>query len=208
MNLQITITDKQVLQAWWHWLDDNRGHRAKLRRATSPDDIMMTDAFFRFLKFSVKIEEGSLRLGNAWRDSNNLHAAATLCGLLSKVKEHATEQITIKALDDDNEDYQKTKKRLTFPAQLAMPNNGGSSPIMSELRFSRLQKSESVDSFYLNMSRAISLLNGTVNIESLITDILDWYREFEHGADKEPRKRLAVRWATEYFTTLNYNKLA
>ena len=86
-----------------------------------------------------------------------------------------------------------------------MPKAGGTSPIMSELRFSRLQKSESIDSFYLNMSRAIDLLKGGVHLESMINDILSWCHEFEKGVNKEPRKRLAVRWATDYFTTLTHN---
>ena len=89
-----------------------------------------------------------------------------------------------------------------------MPNSGGNSPIMSELRFQRLQKSESVDIFYLNMCRAIDLLKGDVPIHSMIDDILLWYKEFQSGLDKEPLNRLAVRWATGYFTTLNHYKLA
>ena len=189
MVLQLKGQDQQILNKWWQWLDDNRGHRAKLRRATSPQDIMMMEPFFKFLNFNAQLEESFYSLSEAWRAPDNLHTAATLCGLLSKVKTDA-------------------KGELSFAAQLAMPNSGGSSPIMSELRFSRLQKSGSVDSFYLNMSRAIDLLNGSVHLNSMIKDILLWCQEFEKGANKEPRKRLAVRWATDYFTTLTNNKLA
>ena len=32
------ITFGQLLQQWHTWLDDNRGDRARLRRAESPED--------------------------------------------------------------------------------------------------------------------------------------------------------------------------
>ncbi len=42
--------DKKALLQWHRWLDDNRGDRARLRRAIVPEDILLTDAFFHFLK--------------------------------------------------------------------------------------------------------------------------------------------------------------
>lgn len=208
MGIKLQGNDQQILLKWWLWLDDNRGHRAKLRRATTPQDIMMMDAFFKFLKFTTKIDDENDCLSDDWHKPENFYTAATLCGLLSKVKTNAAEVLTSIALDENEQDLKKEKRTLNFASQLAMPNSGGSSPVMSELRFSRLQKSESVDSFYLNMSRAIDLLNGAVHLNSMIKDTLHWCNEFESGANKEPRKRLAVRWATEYFTTLTHNKLA
>ena len=41
--------DKQALKNWHDWLDKNRGDRARLLRAESPEDILLTDAFFHFL---------------------------------------------------------------------------------------------------------------------------------------------------------------
>jgi len=71
---------------------------------------------------------------------------------------------------------------------------------MSELRFQQLQKSTSIDDFYRRIIRAIQLLNGQVNILSLANDIIHWHKEFEHQSSASPANRLAVRWATDYFT--------
>jgi len=76
---------------------------------------------------------------------------------------------------------------------------------MSELRFQQLQKSPTTDDFYRRIIRAIRLLDGNVNILSLANDIIHWHKEFEHQLDRHPANRLAIRWATDYFTALPKN---
>ncbi len=202
MNLKLQQQDEQVLLKWWHWLDDNRGHRARLRRATIADDVMLTSAFFEFLSYRAETKEGSAKLCDSWREAENLFVSAMVCGLLSRVQSESSEQIEKQIFNKTNRTLEKKKAPAEFAELLAKPNKGGSSPIMSELRFQRLQKSRSPDEFYLQMSRAIDLLGGSVPILSLVNDIIDWCREYEIGLDKNPQKRLAVRWATEYYTTL------
>jgi len=200
-KLSASTSDHQVLENWWRWLDDNRGHRAKLRRADSADDIMMMDAFYTFL---YSKHNPALPLSTPWKDTKNFHAAALVCGLLARVKKNSLSMIKKEAMTEEQDAFKKESKQASFAECLAMPNSGGNSPIMSELRFQRLQKSESVDVFYLNMCRAIDLLKGDVPIHSMIDDVLLWYKEFENGLDKEPRNRLAIRWASDYFTTLSH----
>lgn len=200
-KLSASTSDHQVLESWWRWLDDNRGHRAKLRRADSADDIMMMDAFYTFL---YSKHNSALPLSASWKDTHNFYVAALVCGLLARVKKDSLSTIKKEAMTEEQDAFKKESKQASFAERLAMPNSGGNSPIMSELRFQRLQKSESVDVFYLNMCRAIDLLKGDVPIHSMIDDVLLWYQEFEYGLDKEPRKRLAIRWASDYFTTLSH----
>ena len=78
----------------------------------------------------------------------------------------------------------------------------GEKPPMSELRFQQLQKSRSTADFYRHILRAIRLLDGKVNIPSLANDIIHWHHEFDNQIDRKPSSRLAVRWATDYFTAL------
>ena len=73
---------------------------------------------------------------------------------------------------------------------------------MSELRFQQLQKSRTTGDFYRRVLRAIRLLDGKVNIPSLANDIIHWHQEFDNQIDRKPSNRLAVRWATDYFTAL------
>lgn len=174
------LNDKEQsdLIAWHDSLDRNRGDRARLRRAESPEDILLTEAFFHFLekvpdKFPEKLSE-----------ENRLFVSAAIAGLLSHVKSN--------------------NAALRFAQQLATPINGKKAP-MSELRFQQLQKSPTTDDFYRRIIRAIRLLDGNANIISLANDIIHWHREFEHRLDRQPAKRLAVRWATDYFTALPKN---
>ena len=163
----------KALTAWWHWLDDNRGERAVLRRAASADDILLTSAFSRFLEF----------MPERWRTPRHLFDSAMVAGLLARVKEEEP---------DD---------RKTFAKALASPKQRGGKAPMSELRFLQLQKSRDPDEFFLRVSRAIALLGGRAHILSLADGILHWLLEHRHVIDREPTKRLAVRWATDYYTS-------
>jgi CRISPR system Cascade subunit CasB len=88
---------------------------------------------------------------------------------------------------------------------LATPTAGKNKAPMSELRFQQLQKSPTVDDFYRRVIRAIRLLGKKVNITSLANDIIQWHQEFNKPIGREPAKRLAVRWATDYYTAASKN---
>jgi len=164
--------DIKKLTAWWYSLDDNRGERAILRRAETAEDVLLTPAFTSFLKI----------MPDSWCDQQRLFDSAMVAGLLVRVKENNTE--------------------MPFARALASPKKGGSKAAMSELRFQQLQKSHDPDEFFRRVSRAIDLLNGTVNIPSLADGILHWLQEYRHCIDKIPSKRLAVCWAIDYYTHL------
>jgi CRISPR system Cascade subunit CasB len=163
--------DQKALTAWWHWLDDNRGERAVLRRAAAADDILLTPAFAKFLEF----------MPERWKTPQRLFDSAMVAGLLARVKE-------------DN-------RKNTFAKSLALPKQGGSKAAMSELRFLQLQKSNEPDEFFRRVSRAIALLGGSVHILSLADGVLHWLMEHRRVIEREPNKRLAVRWATDYYTS-------
>jgi CRISPR system Cascade subunit CasB len=162
--------ERKALTTWWHWLDDNRGERAVLRRAASADDILLTPAFARFLDF----------MPDNWGTPHHLFDSAMVAGLLARVKE----------FDGTN----------AFAKALALPKQKGGKAAMSELRFLQLQKSRDPDEFFLRTSRAIALLGSKVNILSLADGILHWLLEHRRVIDREPTKRLAVRWASDYYT--------
>ena len=183
----LTLPEINTLQRWHRWLDDNRGDRARLRRAESPEDILLTDAFFNFLQ----------RMPEGWRDRIPMITSAAVAGLLSHIKKDS--QTLSQGYQPKDE--KKSKKMASFAEQLATPAKSKKSP-MSELRFQQLQKSLTTDDFYRRVLRAIRLLYGKVNIHSLANDIIHWHLEFNHQIDREPTKRLAVRWATDYFTAL------
>ncbi len=183
--------DVQAIQRWHKWLDKNRGDRARLRRADSPDDILLTEAFFNFLQQMPNTD--------TWR--KNLAISASVAGALSQVKIDRQTNSRI----GNKKDSDKSKVMASFAEQLATPLEAKGKAPMSELRFQQLQKSPSPEDFYRRIIRAIQLLKGQVNIVSLAYDIIQWHKEFEQPASHSPTNRLAVRWATDYFTAYPKN---
>ena len=183
----LTLAEINALQRWHRWLDDNHGDRARLRRAERPEDVLLTDAFFYFLQ----------RMPEDWRERMPIFTSAAVAGLLSHVKEDN------QALSRGYQPKDKNKPRniASFAEQLATSAKS-EKPTMSELRFQQLQKSRTTDDFYRRILRAIRLLDGKINIPSLANDIIQWHQEFDNQIDRKPTIRLAVRWATDYFTAL------
>lgn len=184
----LSFEEQKALQHWHRLLKGNRGDRARLRRAERAEDVLLTDAFFHFLQ----------QMPESWREEKPMLTSAAVAGLLSHIKEDRQSESKGYQPKDEN----KPKKMASFAEQMATPTKGKKSP-MSELRFQQLQKSRTTDDFYLRVLRAIRLLDGAANIFSLTNDIIHWHREFNYEIDREPANRLAVRWATDYFTVLS-----
>ena len=97
----LNAAEKHALQSWHVGLDDNRGDRARLRRAESPEDILLTDAFFHFLAkmpemFSQKLPQ-----------DQKLYVSAAIAGLLGNANERQK---------------QGSHERITFSAITKKPN--------------------------------------------------------------------------------------
>lgn len=157
------------LLSWWKSLDKNRGDRARLKRAERPDDVLLTAPFFRFLQ----------QMPSEWSDPKRLISSAMIAAAVSHVKEQQGSE--------------------TFATQLALPKQGGKKARVSELRFQQLQKSRDPEEFFRRLLRTIRLAECRINIISLAESILHWMEEYRFGANREPQKRLAVRWGTEYY---------
>lgn len=170
----LTEHDIKQIRSWHAWLDDNRGDRALLRRAQSPEDILLSPAFAHFLG----------RMPEYWRDQDTMKLldVAMIAAVLARVK-----------TDDE---------KHSFAAALAMPKESAGREAMSELRFQQLLKSRTPEDFFRRICRAIALLGGKANLASLADNILQWLREYRYAPERRPDQRLAVRWATDYYTTL------
>lgn len=167
---------REKLQKWWKSLKDNRGDCARLRRAETMDDILLTEPFFRFLQ----------DMPDTWADTDKILSSAIIAAALSHVRE--------------------THDGDSFATQLALPKPGGNKARMSNLRFQQLQKSRNPDDFFRRIRRAIQLAEYRVNIVSLAESILHWMNEYRYGVDRAPQNRLAVSWATDYYTELLKHK--
>jgi len=181
--------EEAALKKWHVLLDTNRGDRARLRRTDNAEDVLLTRAFFNFLD----------EMPECWRENKPMLVSAAVAGVLSHVKRNKI--IPSEIHESKSEDA--PKKIMSFAEQLATPLKNKKAP-MSELRFQQLQKSRTENDFYRLTLRAVNLLGSEVNIFSLANDIIQWHQEFyQKGSDRKSTDRLAVRWATDYFSALS-----
>ena len=82
-----------------------------------------------------------------------------------------------------------------FAAQLARPKPGGTTPIVSELRFRRLLQCQALDDFFPALRRTIRLLDGKANLLDLANSVYHWGGGWR-GA------RLRREWAYAYYEKL------
>lgn len=170
--------DHQKLRVWWTSLKNNSGWRAELRRAESPGDVLLSQGF-RYLCFE---------LAGWWMQEPRLLGLAAVAGILSYV--------------ENNDEFK------SFAAQCATPGEiNKDKPLMSELRFSQLQKSRTLDELYIRMIRGVRLLGKKANIISIADNIFHWTSEMMDGeVNSDPRKRILVRWGLDYFQAIPVTK--
>lgn len=119
--------------------------------------------------------------GTYWIREKNLLGLAAVAGVLSHVEGNNTTH--------------------SFAESCAIPEKD--KPAVSEMRFSQLQKSRTLDELFTRMRRAIRLLSKKANVISVTDSILHWYTEMvKHKVEEEPRNRINVRWGLEYFQNL------
>lgn len=87
-------------------------------------------------------------------------------------------------------------ERQSFAAQLG--------PVMSELRFRRLSSVKTPDELLRQLRRAVQLMNGSVNLVSLMDDIFRWCRESDELGNHIRRRQpvtefIRIRWALDYY---------
>lgn len=165
---------RQLLLKWWESLKEKNGRadRARLRRAESPNDVFLTQSFFRFLQ----------GMPTDWSEPGRLPASALVAAVLAHVDAHHEDK--------------------SFAKQLASPKKLTDRPRMSILRFQQLQKSSDPDEFFRRMLKAIRLAESPINIFSLADSILHWMNEYNYGVSRKAMNRLSVRWATDYYLSL------
>lgn len=163
--------DHVKLRTWWALLKNNPGWRAELRRAENPADVLLTQGF-RQLCFD---------LAGWWTLEPRLLGLAAVAGILSHVE-----------TNDES---------CSFAARCALPGEKNrDKPVMSELRFSQLIKSRTLDELFIRMIRAIKLTGKKTNVVSVADTVFHWIKEMVDGeSDNDPRKHIVVRLGLDYF---------
>ncbi|MFY9823003.1 MAG: type I-E CRISPR-associated protein Cse2/CasB, partial [Thermoanaerobaculia bacterium] len=141
----------KALLKWYQGLGDDKGSRARLRRAASPDDVIFEPAFHRLL---AGLREVQPRL---WLDDpRRRRNLAAFAGLAARVE--------------------KNREDVSLAKQMGTPGDRKSSsgaPV-SEQRFRRLLTAPSLDDRFTRLSRVIPLLGKQINLLSLADALYDW----------------------------------
>ncbi len=145
-------------------------HKAQLRRCESADAAMLSEGF-RVLWMS---------LDDAVKDNameQKLVSWATIAAVLVHVK----------------------RNRSISLAAAAGSKGDGDKPIVSELRFSKLQNAKTPEDFLRRIRRIVQQLKGELDVKTLADNIHQWFDEFYQFRPRKADKRIAVKWAMDYY---------
>ncbi|RVU35684.1 type I-E CRISPR-associated protein Cse2/CasB [Rheinheimera riviphila] len=146
-------------------------YRAELRRCGSADAAMLTEGFrVLWLALPAEIRE---------QHSYSIEAWATVAAILSHVSQ---------------------AQEKTFGASLGQLDAKTDKAVVSELRLQQLQGAKTSQDFFRRLHRLVRQLGGKANPEALIADILDWFGEHYTQQPRRADKRVAVRWALDYYS--------
>ncbi|GAA6169481.1 type I-E CRISPR-associated protein Cse2/CasB [Sessilibacter corallicola] len=154
MKINIYYLTKDELGSLIDWhakLEDRRGDRAQLRRASNPIEVVSSPAFHRFLSF-MKTENPSYHSADKFPE-NKLMLLAIIVGLVARLE---------------------PKNKALFAKTL-----GGGDRTYSEARFQQLLQSRDEDEFFRRMSLAIHFLKRKVSVEDMCDCICKWYKEYK-----------------------------
>ncbi len=141
----------KALAEWWRDLESDRGGRAELRRARSPEDVALIPAAIHLL---ARLWSTPVAKHGGWQAR-----IPTIAGLVAHL-DHGSPQEVLGA-----------PKRDRLPGLMAKEDGGR--PRVSELRFRRLLR-YSRDDLYRPMVRILALLDNRASLFDLADAIFWW----------------------------------
>ena len=133
-----------MLLAWWNGLDDDRGGRAILRRASSPTLVALSAPYQRLFRRLQSVAD--IRPQDCER-------IAAIVGLLAHVKENESRPLA---------------------EAMSQRDEGGDRPTVSELRFLRLLDAADTEALFTGLRRVLPLMKQRVDVLALASDVLYW----------------------------------
>lgn len=154
-------------------------YKAELKRCGTPDAAMLTEGFRSlWLALPESVRE---------RQDHTIIAWATIACVLANINDETTK---------------------SFASSLGEIDSATDKPVVSELRFQQLQNAKSVDEFLTRLLRIIKQIKGVAEPVGLSTDILAWFDEHHSRQPRKADKRIAVKWAMDYYVPNKSNKKA
>lgn len=156
----------------------DRGERAGLRRAVDGDALLMESSTYLLARKLIALDAA-----REWRYFRNEDDACLAIALAAGVLAHVR---------DDVVDGLCLARRLGHAS--------GERPLMSELRFKRLLKSDDEDDLLRQWRRAVALAERKADVAQLADDLLAWQIE-QVTPPSNASQSLRFRWAYDYYLT-------
>ncbi|MEX2322044.1 MAG: type I-E CRISPR-associated protein Cse2/CasB [Saccharospirillum sp.] len=145
-------------------------YRATLKRCTSIDDVLVTEAF----------QQLWLSLPSDIRTPRRMVLVAMLAWLLAAVKQDGPQTIA--------------------KAMASKRSPESDSPKVSQIRFQQLVHARTPEEFVSRVRRVLAQLGGTVNVASFVKEVEGWYWQSQSKRTEiEPTRRQTLKWAMEYY---------
>lgn len=150
-----------VLRAWWQGLEHDKGERAALRRAGSLTAVMLSPSYHRLLR-----ELCQAGCGVAEARYSKL---AAIAGLAARVKSEAAGSLA---------------------NRMGSPKAGGNAPVVAELRMRNLLACDDLETLYILLRRALSLLDDQASLADLAAVVWHW-SPMDEKRPNDPRRQMA-----------------
>ncbi|WP_028672573.1 type I-E CRISPR-associated protein Cse2/CasB [Saccharospirillum impatiens] len=145
-------------------------YRATLKRCTSIDDVLVTEAF----------QQLWLSLPSDIRTPRRMVLVAMLAWLLAAVKQDGPQSIA--------------------KAMASTRGPESDSPTVSQIRFQQLVHARTPEEFVSRVRRILAQIGGTVNVASFVKEVEGWYWQSQSKeTDIDPTRRQTLKWAMEYY---------
>jgi len=152
-----------------------RGERARLRRCGTADELLGEPSVLLLADQLIALGDEQWPL---FKEAITYERLALVAGVLAKVKEDARDQRSL--------------------AWRLGNSSGEGRAVMSESRFKRLQRTQTIDDLFLQWRRAMQLAAGKVDVAQLADDLLTWQLELGQSATRAS-DGVKFRWAYDYY---------
>src|SRR6266545_756311 len=150
MSHRLSPQARQALLDWHRDLLEEPGPRARLRRASTPTDVVFEPKYHELYHRLVALHPDFER-------AEKREALAAVAGLAARVRQHVPGR--------------------SVAGQLGAPaarKGGAAQAPLSPLRFRRLLTLDGLEERYIALGRVLHLLDGRVNLVSLADSVLSW----------------------------------
>ncbi|CAG9000049.1 MAG: hypothetical protein CENE_02038 [Candidatus Celerinatantimonas neptuna] len=182
---------KSIIHRWWQsmMLSDEQlqhlnipkaasGTRARLQRCQTLNDILITPDF--------------QSLWNMLPDEYRQQASTqdmTTCALIAGVCV-----------------FIRNESEQSLATLAGMPDKKSKKPVVSGMRFARLQAARMPDDLLRYLRRTIKQLEQRPKVTALVGDIQQWMFEYHNPYPRKADERIRMKWSMDYFRAASSGK--